>query len=157
MYNSSAKNMCTNWILLLVSTIVIKTYVFLHAPSLCNLGCNNKLLSKRYFSFDINEWIRWIMCRKDWPDGEKVHEFFHIHLQILCLKTITKSLTKRLDFISSTDQNEILEINKTEVESVQLGNTNIADMDKCPQDKCCLNKCRGDSCHLLFMFPGPFV
>ena len=31
--------------------------------------------------------------------------------------------------------------NKTEVESVQLGNTYIADMDKYPQDKCCLNKC----------------
>ena len=43
-------------------------------------------------------------------------------------------------------------INKTEVESVQLGNTYIADMDKCPQDKCC-----GDSCNLLYMFPGPFV
>ena len=42
--------------------------------------------------------------------------------------------------------------NKTEVESVQLGNTYIAYMDKCPQ-----NKCRGDSCNLLFMFPGPFV
>ena len=28
----------------------------------------------------------------------------------------------------------------------------IADMDKCPQDKCC-----GDSCNLLYMFPGPFV
>ena len=47
--------------------------------------------------------------------------------------------------------------NKTEVESVQLGNTFIADMDKCPQDKCCLDKCRGDSCNLLYMFPGPFV
>ena len=44
---------------------------------------------------------------------------------------------------------------KTEVESVQLGNT--ADMDKCPQDKCCLYKCRGDSCNLLYMFPGPFI
>ena len=39
--------------------------------------------------------------------------------------------------------------NKTEVESVQLGNTYIADMDKCPQDKLCLDKCRGDSCNLL--------
>ena len=48
-------------------------------------------------------------------------------------------------------------INKTEVESVQLGYTYIADMDKCPQDKCCLDRCRGDICHLLFMFPGPFV
>ena len=27
--------------------------------------------------------------------------------------------------------------NKTEVESVQLGNMYIDDMDKCPQDKCC--------------------
>ena len=26
--------------------------------------------------------------------------------------------------------------------SVQLGNTYIADMDKCPQDKCCLDKSR---------------
>ena len=48
-------------------------------------------------------------------------------------------------------------IDKTEVESVQLGNTYIADMDKCPQDKCCLDKYRGDSCNLLCMFPGPFV
>ena len=47
--------------------------------------------------------------------------------------------------------------NKTEVECVQLGNTYIANMDKCPQDKCCLDKCRGDSCNLLYMFPGPFV
>ena len=47
--------------------------------------------------------------------------------------------------------------NKTEVESVQLGNTYIADMDKCPQDQCCLDKCRGDCSNLLFMFPGPFV
>ena len=47
--------------------------------------------------------------------------------------------------------------NKTEVESVQLGNTYIADMDKCPQDKRCLDKCHGDSCNLLYMFPGPFV
>ena len=47
--------------------------------------------------------------------------------------------------------------NKTEVESVQLGNTYIADMDKCPQDKCCLDKCRGDSCNLLYLLPGPFV
>ena len=46
---------------------------------------------------------------------------------------------------------------KTEVESVQLGYTYIADMDKCPKDKCCLDKCRGDSCNLLYMFPGPFV
>ena len=46
---------------------------------------------------------------------------------------------------------------KTEVESVQLGNTYFADMDKCPHDKCCLDKCRGDSCNLLYMFPGPFV
>ena len=35
--------------------------------------------------------------------------------------------------------------NKTEVESVQLGNTYIADIDKCPQDKSCLDKCRGQS------------
>ena len=49
--------------------------------------------------------------------------------------------------------------NKTEVESVrvQLGNTYIADMDKCHHDKCCLDRCRGDSCNLLYMFPGPFV
>ena len=47
--------------------------------------------------------------------------------------------------------------NKTEVESVQLGNTYIADMDKCPQDKCCLDKCPDDSCNLLYMFPGPFA
>ena len=50
-----------------------------------------------------------------------------------------------------------LPLNKTEVESVQLGNTYIADMDKCPQDKYCLDKCRGDSCNLLYMLPGPFV
>ena len=42
--------------------------------------------------------------------------------------------------------------NKTEVESVQLGNTYFADMDKCSEDKCC-----DDSCNLLYMFPGPFV
>ena len=35
-----------------------------------------------------------------------------------------------------------IRINKTEVESVQLGNTYIADMDKCPWDKCCLDTCR---------------
>ena len=35
---------------------------------------------------------------------------------------------------------------KSEVESVQLGEV-YADM----------NKCRGDSCNLLYMFPGPFV
>ena len=54
-------------------------------------------------------------------------------------------------FISVT----ILVWNKTEVESVQLGNTYISDMDKCPKDKCCQDKCCG--CNLLFMFPGPFV
>ena len=32
-------------------------------------------------------------------------------------------------------------MNKTEVKSVQLGNTYIADLDKCPQDKCWLDKC----------------
>ena len=47
--------------------------------------------------------------------------------------------------------------NKTEVGSVQLGNIDIADMDKCPQDKCCMDNYRGDSCNLLYMFPGPFV
>ena len=47
--------------------------------------------------------------------------------------------------------------NKTEVESVQLGNTYIANMDKCPHDKCCLDKCRGDRCNLLYMLPGPSV
>ena len=47
--------------------------------------------------------------------------------------------------------------NKTEVESVQLGYTYIADMDKCPQDKCCPDKCLGDSCNLLYLFQGPFV
>ena len=46
--------------------------------------------------------------------------------------------------------------NKTEVESVQLGNTNnTADLEKCPKDKCCLDKCRGDSCNLLYMFQDP--
>ena len=30
-------------------------------------------------------------------------------------------------------------------------------MSKCPQDKCFLDKWRGDSCNLLYMFPGPFV
>ena len=39
----------------------------------------------------------------------------------------------------------------------QLENTYIADVDKCPQDKYCLDKCRGDSCNLLYMFPGPIV
>ena len=43
------------------------------------------------------------------------------------------------------------------LESFQLGNTYIADIDKCPQDKCCLEKCRGDSSNLLYMFPGPYV
>ena len=47
--------------------------------------------------------------------------------------------------------------NKTEVESVQLGNTYIADMDKCPKDKCCPDKCLGNNCNLFYMFPGPFV
>ena len=42
-------------------------------------------------------------------------------------------------------------LDKTEVESVQLGNTYIADMDKCPQDKCGLDKCSGDNCNLLCM------
>ena len=40
--------------------------------------------------------------------------------------------------VRSTDQKldkQIKRINKTEVESVQLGNTYIADMDECPQDK----------------------
>ena len=36
-------------------------------------------------------------------------------------------------------------LNKTEVESVQLGNTYNADMDKCRQDKYCLDKCHSDS------------
>ena len=51
----------------------------------------------------------------------------------------------------------MFKVNKTEVESVQLGNTYIADMDKCSQDKCCMDRYRGDSYYLLFMFPGPFV
>ena len=59
------------------------------------------------------------------------------------------SLLPRLEFIL------IWTDNKTEVESVQLGNTYISDMDKCPKDKCCQDKCCG--CNLLFMFPGPFV
>ena len=42
-------------------------------------------------------------------------------------------------------------LNKTEVESVQLGNTYISDIDKCLQDKCCLDKCYGDSCNLLYV------
>ena len=46
---------------------------------------------------------------------------------------------------------------KTKVESVQLGDTYIADMDKCHQDKRCLAKCRGDSCNQLYMYPRPFV
>ena len=56
--------------------------------------------------------------------------------------------------IGGRDQNNN---NKTEVESVQLENTYIADLNKCPENKCCLDKCRGDSCNLLYMFPGPFV
>ena len=57
-----------------------------------------------------------------------------------------------------TQQSRISSVpNKTEVENVQLGNTYIADMDEYPQDKCCLDICRGDSCNLLYMFPGPFV
>ena len=44
---------------------------------------------------------------------------------------------------------ESQETNKTKVESVQLGNTYNADLDKCPQDKCCLEKCCGDSSNLL--------
>ena len=51
----------------------------------------------------------------------------------------------------------ILTVQKTEVESVQLGYTYNAYMGKCPQDKCCLDKCCGNSCNLLYMFPGPFV
>ena len=46
---------------------------------------------------------------------------------------------------------------KTEVESVQLGYTYMADVDKCPQNKCCLGKCHGAICNLLYMFPGPVV
>ena len=57
----------------------------------------------------------------------------------------------------TTRNQQLTTTNKTEVESVQLGNTYIADMDRCPQDKCCLDKCHGDSCNLLYMFPGPFV
>ena len=57
------------------------------------------------------------------------------------------------NLVTTTKHND----NKTEVESVQLGHTYIADMDKCPQDRCCLDKCRGDSCNLLYLFPGPFV
>ena len=49
------------------------------------------------------------------------------------------------------------DLKKTEVESVQLGYTYIADMNKCSQDKYYLVKCRGDSCNLLNMFQGPFV
>ena len=52
---------------------------------------------------------------------------------------------------------DIINNYKTEVESVQLGNTYLSDMYKCPQDKCCLDKCRGDSCNLLYMFPGPLA
>ena len=46
-----------------------------------------------------------------------------------------------------------MKINKTEVESVQLGNTYIANMDKCPQDKCCKDKSCGDSFNLLYIVP----
>ena len=60
------------------------------------------------------------------------------------------------DLTDHIKQNHERIYNKTEVESVQLGNTYIADMDKCPQDKRCLDKCCGDSCKLLYMFPGPF-
>ena len=38
-----------------------------------------------------------------------------------------------------------------------LESLDIAEMNKYPQDKFCLDKCRGDSCNLLYMFPGPFV
>ena len=50
--------------------------------------------------------------------------------------------------------NNNVDLNKTEVESVQLGYTlkfdpnqtsnscDIADMDKCPQEKCYLDKCQ---------------
>ena len=47
--------------------------------------------------------------------------------------------------------------NKTEVESVHFGISYIADMDKCPQKKCCLENCCGDSCNLVYMFPGRYV
>ena len=38
-----------------------------------------------------------------------------------------------------------------------LESWDIADMDKCPQEKYCMDKCHGDSCNLLYMFPGPFI
>ena len=54
-------------------------------------------------------------------------------------------LTSISDYIIYVPVYSIFFCNKTDVESVQLGNTYIADMDKCPQDKCCLDKCNGDS------------
>ena len=67
------------------------------------------------------------------------------------METITKSTSKISKDRKASSKN------KTEVESVQLGNTYVPDMDKCPQDKCCLDKSRGDPCNLLYMFQGPFV
>ena len=50
---------------------------------------------------------------------------------------------------SYKNKNHNNNINKTEVESVQLGNTYIADMDKCHQDKRCLDKCQLASWNLF--------
>ena len=73
-----------------------------------------------------------------------------------------KSESKTYIVLPATDLNARCDVhkksfNKTVVESVQLGNTYIADMDKCTKEKCCLDICRGDSCNLLYVFPGPFV
>ena len=45
---------------------------------------------------------------------------------------------------------------KTGVESVQLGNTHIADMDKCPQHNAQTNVVV-TVFNLFYMFPRPFV
>ena len=64
--------------------------------------------------------------------------FYHQYIGWFCYKMVVKHV-------------------KIQIESVQLGYTYIAYMNKCPQDKCCLDKCCGNSCNLLYMFPGPFV
>ena len=71
--------------------------------------------------------------------------------------SVLSKISDLMDKASTRSATDAQGTDKTEVESVQLGNTHIADMDKCPQDKCFLDRCRGDSCNLLYMFSGPFV
>ena len=74
----------------------------------------------------------------------------YIHFSYIILSINEKINRGRINEKMYEDEHTHID-DKTEVESVQLGYTYIADMDKCP------DKCRSDSCNLLYMFPGPFV